>query len=81
MVEDREVLREVWSGRIPACFTLGSSDPLSSAGSVTVASEPADPFYIMLPRQSYLTLVTDKVQLFDLWHLAYYYSLYKVLRA
>lgn len=62
MVEDREVLREVWSGRIPACFTLGSSDALSSAGSVAVASEPADPFYIMLPRQSYLTLVTDKVR-------------------
>ena len=26
MVEDREVLREVWEGRIPAAFNLASED-------------------------------------------------------
>ena len=51
--EDREVLHEVWSGRIPTMFSL-SFDEYDS-------EESPDPCYIMLPRMSYLPLATDKV--------------------
>ena len=54
MADDREVLREVWDGRIPACFTLASSE-------VETLTAP-DPYYLMLPRQSLLPVVTDKVK-------------------
>ena len=53
MADDREVLREVWDGRIPACFSLASTQ-------VETLTAP-DPYYLMLPRQSYLPIVTDKV--------------------
>jgi len=52
--EDREVLHEVWSGRIPTVFSL-SFDEYDS-------EESPDPCYIMLPRMSYLPLATDKVK-------------------
>lgn len=52
-VEDREVLREVWEGRIPTVFTLAEED-------VTEESSP-DPFYLLLPRMSYLPLTSDKI--------------------
>ena len=55
MADDREVLREVWSGRVPAAFSLLS-------GEVSTLTAP-DPFYLMLPRQSYLPIVTEKVRL------------------
>jgi hypothetical protein len=55
MSEDREVLREVWQGRIPACFHLTSDDLYTVA--------VPEPYYLMLPRLSYLMLVTDKVTL------------------
>jgi len=51
--EDREVLQEVWAGRIPAVFTLSEED----CGDTTL-----DPCYLMLPRMSYLPLATDKVR-------------------
>ncbi|XP_033095987.1 autophagy protein 5-like [Anneissia japonica] len=54
MADDREVLREVWEGRIPACFDLASDEVTSP--------ETPDPFFLLLPRLSYLTLVTEKVQ-------------------
>ena len=52
MGEDREVLREVWQGRIPTAFTLASED---------VTSISPQTFYLMLPRLSYFALVSDKV--------------------
>eukprot|EP00092_Neocalanus_flemingeri_P048084 GFUD01054748.1.p1 GENE.GFUD01054748.1~~GFUD01054748.1.p1 ORF type:complete len:268 (+),score=101.12 GFUD01054748.1:55-858(+) len=51
--EDREVLQEVWAGRIPAMFTLSEQD---------CADTTPDPCYLMLPRMSYLPLATDKVR-------------------
>jgi hypothetical protein len=56
MSEDREVLREVWQGRVPACFNLSSEDVYTMA--------MPDPYYLMLPRLSYVTIVTDKVSTF-----------------
>ena len=49
--EDREVLREVWEGRVPAVFRLSEDDCV----------ENPDPTYLLLPRLSYLPLATDKV--------------------
>ena len=54
MSEDREVLREVWHGRIPVAFNLASED---------VVSISPQTFFVMLPRLSYFALVTDKVSL------------------
>jgi len=56
--EDREVLREVWEGRIPAVFNLAEPDIDHSDEEQN--DEPT-PFYLMLPRMSYLPLATDKV--------------------
>uniref|UniRef100_A0A8C5H9I6 Autophagy protein 5 n=1 Tax=Gouania willdenowi TaxID=441366 RepID=A0A8C5H9I6_GOUWI len=53
MNNDKDVLRDVWFGRIPSCFTLNSDE---------VTEREAEPYYLMLPRVSYLTLVTDKVK-------------------
>ena len=54
MSDDREVLREVWQGRIPVAFNLASED---------VVSITPQTFFVMLPRLSYFALVTDKVSL------------------
>ena len=54
MADDREVLREVWDGRIPTVFSLSSQE-------VETLTAP-DPYYLMLPRQSYLPIVTEKVK-------------------
>jgi autophagy-related protein 5 len=53
MSSDREVLREVWQGRLPVCFSLAEEE-------VHGLQQP-DPFYLMVPRLSYFPLVTDKV--------------------
>ena len=53
MAEDREVLREVWQGRVPVAFSLSSDD-------VHTMGQP-DPYHLMLPRLSYITVVFDKV--------------------
>ncbi|KAK3534797.1 hypothetical protein QTP86_025752 [Hemibagrus guttatus] len=53
MADDKDVLRDVWFGRIPACFMLYPDE---------VTEREAEPFYLLLPRVSYLTLVTDKVK-------------------
>ena len=37
MADDREVLREVWEGRIPVAFHLAEDE---------IASEQPDPFYV-----------------------------------
>ncbi|XP_031570229.1 autophagy protein 5-like [Actinia tenebrosa] len=54
MAEDREVLREIWDGRIPVCFNLSSEE--------IVTVEQPEPYYLLVPRISYLMLVTDKIQ-------------------
>lgn len=54
MADDREVLREIWDGKIPICFVLSEEDLAASA-------EQPDPLYFLVPRQSYFPLVTDKV--------------------
>ena len=53
MADDRDVLRAVWDGRVPAAFTLSPFEV------ETLTAPP--PFYLMLPRQSYITVCTDKV--------------------
>uniref|UniRef100_A0A3Q2YZ05 Autophagy protein 5 n=1 Tax=Hippocampus comes TaxID=109280 RepID=A0A3Q2YZ05_HIPCM len=53
MADDKDVLRDVWFGRIPACFTLNQDEE---------TEREAEPYYLLLPRVSYLTLVTDKVK-------------------
>ena len=50
--EDREVLQEVWAGKIPAMFSLSEQD---------CGNTIPDPCYLMLPRMSYLPLATEKV--------------------
>lgn len=54
MTEDREVLREVWQGRIPTAFVLATED-------MTSAVLSPETFYLMLPRLSYFALCTEKV--------------------
>lgn len=54
MANDREVLREIWEGKLPICFQLDSEE-------VYELRQP-DPFYLMVPRLSYFPLVTDKVR-------------------
>lgn len=53
MSEDREILKEVWEGKVPVCFRL-SDDEISS-------TDPEE-LYLMVPRQTYFPLVMDKVQ-------------------
>ncbi|GBP67343.1 Autophagy protein 5 [Eumeta japonica] len=52
MANDREVLREIWDGKLPVCFQLDQDE-------ITEIQQP-DPFYVMVPRLSYFPLVTDK---------------------
>lgn len=56
MANDREVLREIWDGKIPVCFTLNSEEICDLQG--------PDPFYLMVPRLSYFPLCTEKVRHF-----------------
>ncbi|XP_038655174.1 autophagy protein 5 isoform X1 [Scyliorhinus canicula] len=53
MTDDRDVLRDVWFGRIPTCFTLSQDE---------ITEREAEPYYLLLPRVSYLMLVTDKAK-------------------
>ncbi|XP_077669005.1 autophagy protein 5 isoform X1 [Eretmochelys imbricata] len=53
MTDDKDVLRDVWFGRIPTCFMLYQDE---------ITEREAEPYYLLLPRISYLTLVTDKVK-------------------
>ncbi|XP_018333426.1 autophagy protein 5 [Agrilus planipennis] len=54
MANDREILREIWEGKLPVCFTLNPDE-------VYELQEP-DRFYLMVPRISYFPLVVDKVR-------------------
>ncbi|KNC76667.1 hypothetical protein SARC_10845 [Sphaeroforma arctica JP610] len=55
MGEDKEISRQVWDGRIPICFTLAEDEH-------TPGQDPPPPYYVLAPRISYLTLVTDACQ-------------------
>lgn len=55
--EDREVLQEVWAGKLPAVFSLAEADT-----ELGEAEEAPAPCYLMLPRMSYLPLAMDKVR-------------------
>lgn len=54
MANDREILREVWEGKLPVCFKLDPDE--------VVELQQPDSFYLMVPRLSYFPLVTDKVR-------------------
>lgn len=54
MACDREVLREIWDGKLPVCFQLNPEE-------VNDLQAP-EPYYLMIPRLSYFPLVTDKVK-------------------
>lgn len=53
MANDREVLKVVWEGKIPAKFVTEDDRD----------NQEQDSYFLMLPRVSYLPLVTDKVRL------------------
>jgi hypothetical protein len=55
MANDREVLRQVWEGKLPICFSLAEEE-------LQVLQTP-DPFYLMVPRLAYFPLVTEKVRI------------------
>ena len=55
--EDREVLQEVWAGKLPTVFSLAEADT-----ELGEAEEAPAPCYLMLPRMSYLPLAMDKVR-------------------
>jgi autophagy-related protein 5 len=90
MADDREVLRILWDGRIPVCFTLNADEVFTleqpepfyvsyfnsntTCGihnhhtSITIKVTPMTPsfsvnfhYQLLLPRVSYLPVVTDKV--------------------
>ncbi|XP_054271144.1 autophagy protein 5 [Macrosteles quadrilineatus] len=54
MACDREILREIWEGKLPICFQLNPEEANKL--------QPPEPFYLMVPRLSYFPLVTDKVR-------------------
>lgn len=58
MANDREVLREIWEGKVPVCFQLDPEE--------VYELQAPDPFYLMVPRLSYFPLCTDKVS--ESWH-------------
>ncbi|XP_014667213.1 PREDICTED: autophagy protein 5-like [Priapulus caudatus] len=53
MIEDRQILRDIWDGRIPVCFTLSQDE-------YTSPDQP-DVYYLLVPRLSYFPIVSDKV--------------------
>lgn len=53
MTEDKEILKEVWNGKLPICFKL-STDECGS-------NEPEE-VYLMVSRQIYFPLILDKIQ-------------------
>lgn len=50
---DKEVLREIWHGKLPLCFKLHPDD-------VNGMHRP-EPYYMMVPRVTYFPLVLDRV--------------------
>jgi hypothetical protein len=57
MANDREVLKVVWEGKVPVKFIADEDKDL----------EDQDVFFLLIPRVSYLPLVTDKVKWLTMW--------------
>lgn len=55
MATDREVLIIIWDGQIPVAIKLDPDE---------VDIQQPEDFYLMIPRLSYLPLVSDKVSCF-----------------
>ena len=53
MASDKQVLREVWEGKLPLCITI-APDEVNSI-------DPIEKIYVMAPRQSYLPLCCERV--------------------
>lgn len=56
MSEDRDILREVWEGRVPVCVYLAEEEVLTTANGIP------EPWYLMTPRITYFPLLLEKVQ-------------------
>jgi len=54
MADDREVLRELWDGRLPIRFSLAPDE--------VVSMEQPDPIYLMVPRQTYFPIIKEKIE-------------------
>lgn len=52
-IMDKEVLREIWQGKLPLCFKLNPDD--------VDGMQSPEPYYMMVPRVSYFPLVLDRV--------------------
>lgn len=52
---DKEVLREIWDGKLPICFNLSPEEVYDF--------QSPESFYLMIPRLSYFPLVSDKVNI------------------
>lgn len=57
MANDREILREIWEGKIPVHFKLSPDE---------TDVEPEE-YFLLIPRLSYFPLVTDKVSTVHGW--------------
>lgn len=57
MANDREILREIWEGKIPVHFKLSADE---------TDVEPEE-YFLLIPRLSYFPLVTDKVSTVHGW--------------
>lgn len=77
MANDREVIKVVWEGKIPAKFVTEDDRDMQDQGEwwhiwgnfqisqIMILFLFSDPFFLMLPRVSYLPLITDKVKAFE----------------
>lgn len=54
MANDKEVLREIWTGKLPVCFTIDNDEVCDL--------QTPEAYYLMVPRLSYFPLVWDKVK-------------------
>lgn len=52
MADDKDVLRDVWFGRIPACFTLYPDE---------VTEREAEPFYVRITSTLYKPVINTSL--------------------
>jgi autophagy-related protein 5 len=56
IIDDKEIMRELWQSRLPICFILSDEDT-----SRINRSESPEPLYLMLPRHLYFPCFIDKI--------------------
>ncbi|XKL67435.1 hypothetical protein PGB90_002926 [Kerria lacca] len=56
MANDREVLRDIWDGKLPVCFNINDEEICDL--------QTPESYYLMIPRLSYFPLVWDKILIF-----------------